>query len=494
MKAKAGKAKAKHSNSSKRGAKKTARGAVEGMKIVNPHAGGIDCGAEEHYMAVSPQSVEPGEPFVRCFSAFTEGLDASVEWLKACGITTVAIESTGVYWIALCQKLEAAGIQVFLVNARHVRHVPGRKTDVKDCQWLQRLHSFGLLSASFRPEDAICRLRSLERHRLNLTWTAGAEIQHMQKALQQMNLHLHHVVSDITGLSGLRIIDAILAGQRDAVQLTKLRDYRVCKSTVAQMQAALVGDYRPEHLFVLGQNLQAYRFYQARIQECDVQIESHLQQLAQRFESSSALPAKLPEPEVHNDAQAQNPQPAKRKVKRKPQANEPKIDLADYLRRICGVDLTQVIGLNVLSVLLIVSEIGVDMSKWRSAKAFSAWLGLCPRNKISGRKVLDTRTCKVINRVATTLRLAAQSVGRTDTALGIFYRRKRAHLGPAKATTATARKLACLVYHLLKYKDQYREPDPTTYQLKVEKAILARIQKQAAALGYKLLPTALVPA
>ena len=189
------------------------------------------------------------------------------------------------------------------------------------------------------------------------------------------------------------------------------------------------------------------------------------------------------------------PQPAKPKVKRKPQANEPKIDLADYLRRICGVDLTQVIGLNVLSVLLIVSEIGVHMSKWRSAKAFSAWLGLCPRNKISGRKVLDTRTCKVISRVATTtLRLAAQSVGRTNTALGIFYRRKKAHLGPAKATTATARKIACLVYHLLKYKEQYCEPDPATYQLKVQKTILAKIQKQAAALGYKLLPTALVPA
>ena len=392
MKAIAGKAKAKHSNSSKRNAKMAARGEPKGMEIVNPHAGGIDCGAEEHYVAVPPQSVEPGQPAVRCFSAFTEGLDASVEWLKACGVTTVAIESTGVYWIALCQKLEAAGIEVFLVNARHVRHVPGRKTDIKDCQWLQRLHSFGLLSASFRPEDGICRLRSLQRHRLNLIWTA------------------------------------------------------------------------------------------------------HLQQLAQRYESSSALAAKLPEPEVLNDAQAQNPQPAKPKVKRKPQANEPKIDLADYLRRICGVDLTQVIGLNVLSVLLIVSEIGVDMSKWRSAKAFCSWLGLCPRNKISGRKVLDTRTCKVINRVATTLRLAAQSVGRTNTALGIFYRRKTGHLGPAKATTATARKLACLVYHLLKYKEQYREPDPAAYQLKVQKTILAKIQRQAAALGYKLLPTALVPA
>src|SRR6266403_2039324 len=486
MKAKACKAKGKHSNSSKRGVKIAAQRGAEGMEIVNPHAGGIDCGAQEHYVAVPPQSVEAGEPIVRCFSAFTEGLDALVEWLKACGVTTVAIESTGVYWIALCQKLEAAGIEVFLVNARHVRHVPGRKTDVKDCQWLQRLHSFGLLSASFRPEDAICRLRSLQRHRLNLISTAGAEIQHMQKALQQMNLHLHHVVSDIPGVSGLRILDAILAGQRDAGQLAKLRDHRVYKSTLAQMEAALVGDYRQEHLFVLGQSLQAYRFYQARIQECDAEIESHLQQLAQRFESSSALGAELSRPDVLNDAPSQNSQPAKRKVKRKPQANKPKIDLADYLRRICGVDLTQVIGLNVLSVLLIVSEIGVDMSKWRSAKAFCAWLGLCPRNKISGRKVLS--------RVATTLRLAAQSVGRTNTALGIFYRRKKAHLGPAKATTATARKLACLVYHLLKYKDQYREPDPVTYQLKVQKTILNKLQKQAAALGYQLLPTALVPA
>ena len=347
MKAKACKAKGKHCNSSKRGVKIAAQRGAEGMEIVNPHAGGIDCGAEEHYVAVPPQSVESGESFVRCFSAFTEGLDALVEWLKACGVTTVAIESTGVYWIALCQK-QAAGIEVFLVNARHVRHVPGRKTDVKDCQWLQRLHSFGLLSASFRPEDAICRLRSLQRHRLNLISTAGAEIQHMQKALQQMNLHLHHIVSDITGVSGLRILDAILAGQRDASQLAKLRDHRVYKSTLAQMEAALVGDYRPEHLFVLGQSLQAYRFYQARTQECDAEIESHLQQLAQRFESSSALGAELSQPEVLNDAQSQNPQPAKRKVKRKPQANEPKINLADYLRRICGVDLTQVNGLKCL--------------------------------------------------------------------------------------------------------------------------------------------------
>jgi transposase len=463
--------------------------APEQMDIVNRHAAGIDCGAREHYAAVPPDSVKQGEPIVRSFSAFTQGLDALVEWFKVCGVTTVAMESTGVYWIALYQKLEAAGFEVFLVNARHIRHVPGRKTDVQDCQWIQRLHSFGLLNASFRPEDLICRLRSFQRHRLNMISAGGAEIQHMQKALQQMNLHLHHVVSDISGVSGLRIIDAILADQRDPSQLAKLRDHRV-KSSLAQIEAALVGDYRPEHLFVLNQNLQAYRFYQARIEECDREITTLLEQLVERFESSSSLP----KADASQTPQDPTPGPAKQKRKRKPRANEPKIELAGHLERICGVDLTQVIGLNVLSVLLIVSEIGVDMSKWRNAKAFCSWLGLCPGNKVSGGKVLDTRTCKVINRVATTLRLAAQSVGRTNTCLGIFYRRKKSHLGPAKATTATARKLACLVYHLLKYKDQYREPDPVTYQLKLEKTILQKLQKQAASLGYKLLPSALVPA
>src|SRR6202048_636863 len=275
------------------------------------------------------------------------------------------MESTGVYWIALHQKLEAAGIEVYLVNARHVRCVPGRKTDVKDSQWLRQLHRFGLLNASFRPEDITCRLRSLHRHRDNLVSSSASEIQHMQKALQQMNLHLHHVVSDITGLTGLRIIDAILSGQHDPEQLVKLRDKRVYKSTPQQMQAALVGDYRPEHLFVLSQSLQAYRFYQARIEECDREMEPLLEKLA----------------------------------------------LADALR------------------------------------------------------------------------LAAQSVARTQTCLGIFYRRKQAHLGAPKATTATARKLASLIYHLLKYKQPYQEPDPAIYQLRLQKSALIKLQSQALALG-----------
>ena len=475
-------------------------------EILRPDAGGIDCGAQEHYIAVPPDRVRPGEPTVRRFSAFTEGLDAAVDWLKDCRISTVAMESTGVYWIALHQKLETAGIEVYLVNARHVRHVPGRKTDVQDSQWLRQLHRFGLLNASFRPQDIICRLRSLHRHRDNLVSSSASEIQHMQKALQQMNLHLHHVVSDITGLTGLRIIDAILTGQRDPEQLVKLRDKRVYKSTPRQMQAALVGDYRAEHLFVLSQSLQAYRFYQARIEECDREIEPLLEKLAQQVQQVQVTSANLKldtlKPSSAKDgASTSEPlsesKPAcglKAKRRHKPRANEPKIDLAGLLERICGIDLTRVVGLNVLNVLLIVSEIGVDMSKWRSAKAFCSWLGLCPGNKISGGKVLDSRTRQVVNRVADALRLAAQSVGRTETCLGIFYRRKQAHLGAPKATTATARKLACLIYHLLKYKQPYQEPDPAIYQLRLKKSALTKLQRQAIALGYTLLPTTPPPA
>jgi transposase len=472
------------------------------LEILKPDAAGIDCGAQEHYIAVPPDRVSAGQPTVRRFSAFTEGLDAAVDWLKQCRVSTVAMESTGVYWIPLHQKLEEAAIEVYLVNARHVRHVPGRKTDVQDSQWLRQLHRFGLLNASFRPDDIICRLRSLRRHRDNLVSSSASEIQHMQKALQEMNLHLHHAVSDITGLSGLRIIDAILSGERDPEKLVKLRDRRVSKSTPEQMKAALEGDCRPEHLFVLSQSLQAYRFYQARIEESDREIEPLLEKLAQQVETASAKLSgdalKLPIPKRGSTTpeQLSEPKPPsglKSKRKHKPRANEPKIELAGLLERICGIDLTQVVGLNVLNVLLLISEIGVDMSKWRSAKAFSSWLGLCPGNKISGGKVLDSRTRQVVNRVADALRLAAQSAGRTETCLGIFYRRKQAHLGAPKATTATARKLACLIYQLLKNKQPYQEPDPVTYQLRLQKSALTKLQKQAASLGYTLLPTAFVP-
>ncbi len=288
-------------------------------------------------------------------------------------------------------------------------------------------------------------------------------------------------------MSGLRILDAILAGERDPKELAKLRDHRVKKSTLAEMEAALVGDYRAEHLFVLRQSLEAYRFYQGQIETCDRQVEGVLQELAARAERA-AVPAPAAAAVAKDSPEPTAPaaQPTARKRPRRPQRNEPKIDFRDYLRRTCGVDLCEVIGLNILSVLAIISEIGTDMSKWRNEKAFCSWLGLCPGNKISGGKVLSSRSRRVVNRAATALRLAAQSLGRTDTCLGIFYRRKKAHLDAAKATTATARKLACIVYQMLKNREEYRAPDPIAYQLKLDSHRLANLRKQAASLGYQL--------
>jgi len=500
----------------KRSANKNARKikaerSTETLRTINKNAGGIDVGAEEHYAAVPPTSVPKGESAVRSFSAFTSGLDALVEWLKQCGVTTVAIESTGVYWIPLAQKLEEAGIEVVLVNARHVRNVPGRKTDVKDCQWLQQLHSFGLLNGSFRPSEDICRLRSIQRHRANLVGSASAEIQHMQKALQQMNLHLHHVINDISGATGLRILDAIVSGERNPAELAKLRDPRV-RSTAAEIEKALEGDYRPEHLFVLTQSLETYRFFQSQMGKCDQEIEAILKRLAAQTpveeeesptgDSGPRTYRLKPESDSRNagacgvEDQAVPCSKATRANKRprKPEGNQPAADVRSHLCAICGVDLTAVVGLNILSVLILISEIGTDMSRWRSAKAFCSWLGLSPGNKISGGKVLDSRTPKVVSRAATILRIAASTLARSESSLGQFYRRKKAHLGPAKATTATARKLACIVYLMLKHKQQYREPDAGAYQAKILKSRLTNLKKQAAILGFDLVETVPVAA
>ena len=496
-------------------AKKSARGkkappSVTGLREVHLHAAGIDVGAEEHYVAVAPQSVPAGQQAVRSFSAFTSGLDALVEWLKQCGVTTAAMESTGVYWIPLFQKLAEAGIECVLANAAHVRNVPGRKTDVKDCQWLQQLHSYGLVSGSFRPTDEICKLRSLQRHRGNIISSTSAEIQHMQKALQEMNVHLHHVVSDINGKTGQLILDAILAGERNPKVLVKLRDARISKSTVPQMEEALKGDYRPEHLFVLKQSLETYRFHFGQLERCDQQIESVLQELAaqvQASESAAAATGSSQEPSSGSSATRVYPlgpestgqsesgraQPKSKRGK-KPVRHAPPSSFQAYLKMICGVDLTAVIGLNLLSVSILISEIGTDMSRWRNAKAFCSWLGLCPGNKISGGKVLSSRSRRVVNRAATILRVAASTLGRSDCCLGHFYRRKKTHLGPAKATTATARKLACIVYYMLKHKQEYREPDPVTYQAKVKECRLASLRKQATKLGFDIVASPMAAA
>lgn len=440
------------------------------LTITHLDAAGIDVGSQVHYVAVPEGRAEVS---VRCFGAYTAQLDELVQWLKDCAIKTVVMESTGVYWIPLFQKIEEAGLEVLLVDARQAKHVPGRKSDVGDCQWLQQLHTYGLLRGAFRPEDSICRLRSLQRHRKDLVECAAMWIQHMQKALNEMNLHLHHVLSDISGQSGLAILDAILAGERDPRKLASLVHYRVRKSQ-AEIEAALRGDYRAELLFVLSQSLANYRQMQQQIAQCDLSIEKHLATM-------SDGPKFKPDPEPRQQAQDRAAKP--RKIKPK-EGGE--LTLASHLKRILGVDLTTIPGLDVLAVLTLLSEIGTNMAKWRTEKAFVSWMGLSPNNKISGQRVLSSRTRKVVNRAATTLRLAAMLLGRTQTPLGAFYRRKRAQLGAPKAITATARKLGCLIYRLIKTGQAHNELDLHTYELKYKDQILRSLRKRANTLGFDL--------
>jgi transposase len=449
------------------------------MPVIYPHAAGIDIGSVEHFVCVPGDAVPEGQTAVRSFGGFTGELDRLVEWLQSCGVKTAAMESTGVFWIPLAQKLEAVGIETVLVNARHLRQVPGRKTDVKDCQWLQQLHSYGLLQGSFRPVQDICRVRSLMRHRQSLTQSCGRQVQHMQKALQQMNVHLHHVVSDLDGETGLRILDAILAGEREANQLVRLRDPQCRKSTPEEMIAALQGDWRREHLFVLRQSLETYRHLLAQLSVCDGEIQAALTQVI------IPVAEETTEPAPPNPPTSAKP-PKKKRFHQRKAGTGLKQDLSAELARICGVDLTQVTGLNVLGVMIILSEIGLDMSRWRDSKAFSSWLGLCPGNKISGGKVLNSRTPHVVNRVALLLRTVAPAVGRSDTWLGSFHRRMRARLGPAGANTATAHKLATLIYHLLKYKEEYIHVDRLVYEIKLRDKRLSRLRKQADELGFEI--------
>jgi transposase len=441
------------------------------LRITNPDAGGIDIGSRAHYVAVPEDRAQSP---VRCFGTYTAELDAIVSWLKECGIKTVAMESTGNFWIPLYQKLEEAGFEVLLVDAHQAKHVPGRKSDVQDCRWLQQLHSYGLLRAAFRPEECIARLRTFQRHRKNLVESAGMQVQHMQKALNEMNLQLHHVLSDISGQSGLAILDAILAGERDPRKLASLAHHRVQKSQ-AQIQAALTGDYRPELLFVLDQSLQSYRQIQQQIVQCDLRSEKHLAQIADCTNSSPKREARQPAPDTAGG---------------KPRKTKPKdaleSSLSAHLTRILGVDLTSIPGLNVLSILILISEIGTNMAKWRNEKAFVSWMGLSPSNKISGQRVLSSRTRKVVNRAATTLRLAAMVLGHTNTPLGSFYRRKRAQLGAPKAITATARKLGCLIYSLIKNGQDYQQCDLQTYELKYKAQILNSLRKRANSFGFDL--------
>ena len=431
---------------------------------INPNAAGIDCGADTHYVAVPPDR----DPMpVRAFQAFTADLHRLADWLTACGVTTVAMESTGVYWIPLYEILEARGLEVILVNARHVKNVPGRKTDVVDCQWLQELHSVGLLRGSFRPTAAIAALRAYLRHRESLVQSATTHIQRMQKALVQMNLQLPIVISDITGVTGLRILHAIVAGQTDPHVLAQYRDHR-CRASKTEITAALTGHYRPEHVFVLQQNLALFEVYQQQLAACDVAIETHV----------LALAAEAPAPH--------GPMPSARTVK-KPRNNEPRFEIRTPLHHLTGVDLTQIDAIGPYSALRLLAEIGTDMTRWPTAKHFTSWLTLAPHNKISGGRLLSSKTQPSANRAATILRMAAMNLGRTDTALGAFYRRLAYRVGKAKAITATARKLAILVYRTLKHDLRYQDPGAAAYDAQHRLHVLRRLRQRAASFGFSLL-------
>lgn len=431
---------------------------------IHPHAAGIDIGSDAHWVSVGAGTASPS---VRKFGCFTADLYAMAAWLKACGVTTVAMESTGVYWIPVFQILETQGFEVRLVNAHYVKTVPGRKSDVMDCQWLQQLHSYGLLSGSFRPEDQICVLRSYVRQRERLTQSASVHIQRMQKALVEMNLQLNRVVSDITGVTGMRIIRAILAGERDPEGLAALKDPRA-KRSVTEIAAALQGDYRVEHLFVLQQEVQLYDFYREQIQRCDQQIEQCLAQFESRAEADAPLP---PRPKG-----------------RKPSRSAPAFDLRAHLYRMSGVDFTQIDGLEALSVQTILSEVGLDPTRFPSVKHFVSWLGLCPGSRISGGKVLSSKTRKVNNRAATAFRIAAHSLANSHTALGAFYRRIRSRLGPPKAITATAHKLARIFYRLWVTGERYEDPGVDYYEQQYQQRVLKTLEKRASQLGFQLTP------
>jgi transposase len=432
------------------------------LKKVHPQAAGIDIGASEHWVSI-PSELDP-EP-VRKFSCFTADLYAIAEWLTSRGITTVAMESTGVYWIPLFQILETSGLEVRLVNAHFVKTVPGRKSDVLDCQWLQKLHSYGLLSGSFRPDDQVCVFRSYIRQRDRLTKSASVHIQRMQKALTEMNVQLHRVVSDITGVTGMAIIRAIVTGERDPQRLAALKDPRAKRST-DEIAAALVGDYRVEHLFVLKQELNLYDMYQQQIQQCDQQIEQCLSEF---------------------DSQNDEPLPPRPKGK-KPSRNAPSFDLRSHLYRISGVDFTQIDGLEALTVQAIISEVGLDPTRFPTAKHFASWLGICPGSKISGGKILSSRTRKVVNRAANAFRLAAQSLANSQTALGGFYRRIRTRSGAPKAITATAHKLARIFYHLWTTGDNFIDLGADTYEQQYQQRVLKHLKQRAKQMGFDLVP------
>ena len=423
------------------------------IKLINTHAAGVDIGSRFHYVAV-PEDRD--EQSVRRFDSFTQDLHKLAVWLKECKIETVAMESTGIYWLQLFLILESYGFEVLLVNARHVKNVSGRKSDVLDCQWIQQLHSYGLLNGSFQPEELTRSFRGYMRHRKNLTQHYAVQVQHMQKAFEQMNVKLHNVLADITGKSGQQIVEAILAGEYDPEKLSLLADPKV-KCSQEELIKSLEGNWRDQPLFELRQSYELYLIYKEKIAECDRQIER-------------AMGAYNP------DVDTSDYKNVPRKVYNKNRFN---FNARLYLEDILGVDITEVFGINEINAAELVSEVGVDMSKWPTAKHFTSWLNLAPNTRISGGKVLKHKKQHNKNRASQTFKMAAYSLQRSDHWLGDFYRRKKAKSGPLAATKATARKLAVIFYRMVKDKQAFQAIPLEEYTEALRQKKVQYLERQA---------------
>jgi transposase len=438
------------------------------LEVMHPDAAGIDIGNESHYVAVPP--TRDSQP-VRRFGCTTAELKEMAVWLQQCAIRTIAMQSTGVYWIAVYDILEAAGFEVYLVNARETKNLPGRKSDVQESQWLMKLHTYGLLRNSFRPSQEIRTLRTYWRQRNDLVQTAGRHIQRMQKAMTQMNIQLANVLSDVSGMTGQAIIKAILSGQRDPHQLAAFRDPRV-KASEEEIARSLEGNWQEDLLFVLRQEQDSYEFCQRQMAECDRQLQQYFSQSEDRSQGAS-----LPE--------------EKRKERlRKKKGNKPQFDLRAELFRMTGTDLTRIDGIDVMTAMTILSEAGWDMSKWKNEDHFVSWLRLCPDNRISGNKIIGKGRLPSKNRVTIALKMAACTLRTSHSYLGAQFRRLRTKLGPPVAIKAMAAKLARLVYHMLRDGMQFVDRGAQFYEAQHRNLQIKSLKRKAAALGFQIIEAA----
>lgn len=437
----------------------------EAFPVQNSNAAGIDIASRTHYVSV-PEDRDDRP--VRKFDCYTPDLQAMATWLKECRITSVVMESTGVYWVPAYDVLTAAGFDVHLVDAYHSRNVPGRKTDVWDARWLRKLHTYGLLSSCFIPDAASLELRTYWRHRATLVEGASQHILRIQKALEQMNVQLHKVVSDVTGVTGMKILRAIVAGERDPRVLAAMRNNSI-KASEAEIEKALTGHYRKEHLFTLKQALESYDFIHRQMEECDEQLRQAMSQAEG----------------VKSDAPSSGPAVKPKCLSRR--KNEPYFDVQPELTRIFGVDLLKIEGISTMTAMTILAECGPDLSRFKTGGHLASWLGLSPNNQITGGKIRKRRTRPGKSRLATALRIAAQSLHHSKSAMGAYYRRMRARLGAPKAITATAHRLARIIHMMLTQGEEYVAQGQAAYEHKCTERQVAALKRQAEHLGFTLI-------